>query len=448
MEANKTRLRVFSLSMVVLSLVIGMGIFKTASVSAASALNPNIFFIAWIFGGLIAFCGALTYAEIGARMPVTGGYYKIFSVAYHPSVAFAMNGMILVTNAASLGGVALIGADYLFALLGVENASNDWKALIAMGIILLFYLINLRGLRVSSIALNVLMMVKLGLLLTIVLAIFFSGGQASESLTPQTMQDTDFSSWIWSFGATLVAVCFTYGGYQHTINFGEEVEQPRHTLPRGIFIGIAIVIVFYVLVNYSYFRVIGFDELKTTQGVASVVVQKIFGNLGERIFTVLLVIALLTYVNVNLLSNPRIMYAMSLDGVLPGAFTKKSQKYQVLTHGLTFFALASIAITFFAETFDRILGFVMILDSLGMAASAATLFYLRKRTTQNEDEGKIFSIGFYPWVPLFFITAYLFVGISCIYMNPSYGLIAAAVVLVLWVLYFFIRKMSGDSVAP
>ena len=115
MQESKAQLSLFSIGIVVLSLVIGMGIFKTASVSAGSSNTPVIFFSAWIFGGLIALCGALTYAEIGARYPVTGAYYKVFSVAYHPSIAFAMNGMILVTNAASLGGVALIGSDYLVA---------------------------------------------------------------------------------------------------------------------------------------------------------------------------------------------------------------------------------------------------------------------------------------------------------------------------------------------
>src|SRR5690606_4119174 len=75
--------------------------------------NPTIFFIAWVAGGLIALCGALTYAEIGSRFPVTGGYYKIFAECYHPSVAFAINCVILISNAASMSGVALIGSEYI-----------------------------------------------------------------------------------------------------------------------------------------------------------------------------------------------------------------------------------------------------------------------------------------------------------------------------------------------
>src|SRR4051812_26929228 len=94
------KLNLFDLTMIVVGLVIGMGIFRTAKDAALAALNPTIFFLAWIVGGLVAFCGALTYAEIGSRYPVTGGYYKVFSYAYHPSIAFAINCIILISNAA------------------------------------------------------------------------------------------------------------------------------------------------------------------------------------------------------------------------------------------------------------------------------------------------------------------------------------------------------------
>src|SRR6188768_609756 len=111
MKSNK--LNLFSLTMIVIGLVIGLGIFRTSSDAAKAALTPSVFFIAWVAGGLIALCGALTYAEIGSRFPVTGGYYKIFAECYHPSIAFAINCIILISNASSLAGIALVGAEYL-----------------------------------------------------------------------------------------------------------------------------------------------------------------------------------------------------------------------------------------------------------------------------------------------------------------------------------------------
>ena len=110
---KNVKLGVFDCTMIVVSLVIGMGIFRTPANVARHVPDKFLFFFTWIVGGVIALCGALTYAEIGSRLPVTGGYYKIFSYGYHPSIAFAINCIILISNAASLTGVALIGAEYI-----------------------------------------------------------------------------------------------------------------------------------------------------------------------------------------------------------------------------------------------------------------------------------------------------------------------------------------------
>src|SRR6266540_6734595 len=153
--SSKNKLGLFSLTMIVIGLVIGMGIFRTSKDAASAALTPSVFFAAWIIGGFVAFCGALTYAEIGSRYPVTGGYYKVFAKAYHPSIAFAINCLILVSNAASLSGVALIGSGYLLKLFPGAWTDID-KALVSTGAIIIFYLINLRGLKMSSRAQNIL----------------------------------------------------------------------------------------------------------------------------------------------------------------------------------------------------------------------------------------------------------------------------------------------------
>src|SRR3984893_985380 len=165
---KKAKLNLFDLTMIVVSLVIGMGIFRTPVTAAAKAGTPFLFYLAWLSGGLVALCGALTYAEIGSRYPVTGGYYKIFSYSYHPSVAFAINCIILISNAASLSGVALIGSEYITPLIFKTGTSDFVKALIAMSAIIIFYGVNLMGLRMSSKTQNVLMMIKIGMLLMLI----------------------------------------------------------------------------------------------------------------------------------------------------------------------------------------------------------------------------------------------------------------------------------------
>src|SRR5215217_386882 len=179
--STKPKLGLFDLTMIVIGLVIGMGIFRTASDAANAALTPAVFFSAWIVGGLVALCGALTYAEIGSRFPVTGGYYKVLAECYHPSIAFAINCIILISNAASLSGVALIGSEYISQALFGTAASDRTKALIAMAAIGLFYGVNLMGLRMSSKTQNVLMIIKIGMLLLLISSLFFNMGHSKSS---------------------------------------------------------------------------------------------------------------------------------------------------------------------------------------------------------------------------------------------------------------------------
>ena len=443
-KQDKPLLSLFDLTMIVIGLVIGMGIFRTASDSARSAITPTVFFVAWLAGGVIALCGALTYAEIGSRYPVTGGYYKIFATAYHPSVAFGINCIILISNAASLAAVALIGSEYLSEIIFSSPPSDLVKSIIAMGSILLFYIVNLMGLRMSSKTQNVLMMIKIGMILLLIMALFFPEHHAvQQAVNTAAAQSFSFMDYVKSFGGALVAVCFTYGGYQQTINFGEEIKNPSRNMPKGIFIGILVIIALYLTVSFSYYKVIGFEELKTSKGIAAIVAEKIFGAPGRYIFSLLLFFAVLAYVNVILLSNPRVMYAMSEDGILPAAFRKKDKK-NVLTVSLTVYALLSMVILFFLDTFDKILSFTIFLDCIGMAFSAATLFILRKRM-KGQDDSHIYKMKLYPLMPVLFITAYVFVALSIAWDKPMTAVTALAVLAAFVILYFVTNPASRKN---
>ena len=439
----KNKLGLFDLTMIVVGLVIGMGIFRTSSDAANAAITPSLFFIAWFAGGIVAMCGALTYAEIGSRFPVTGGYYKIFAECYHPSIAFAINCIILISNAASMSGVALIGSEYISQVIFKTAPDNTTRAMIAMIPIILFYFVNLMGLRMSATAQNILMIIKIGMLVLIISSIFFITGDSNAS-TAVAIKEFSTMDYIKSFGIALIAVSFTYGGYQQTINFGEEIHQPRKTIPKAIFIGILIIISLYLSVSYAYYNAIGFEELKTSRGIASIVVEKMFGPTGRTIASVLLFVAVLAYVNVLLLSNPRVMYAMSKDRILPKAFQKKDEKKDVLTVSLTVFAAMGIIVLFFAKEFDQILGFTIFLDSIGMATSAATIFILRKRTKHLDGTG-IYKMKLYPLLPLIFIAAYIFVGVSIAFDTPELALIGTAVFAAFLLIYFIVTKLKTNN---
>ncbi len=438
---NKKQLSLFDLSMIVVSLVIGMGIFRTPVNVAEKAQIPEIFFLAWIIGGLVALCGALTYAEIGSRYPVTGGYYKIFSVCYHPSIAFAINCIIVVSNAASVAAVSLIGAEYLNkVLLSPEHQNTESKIIIAGISILIFYTINLLGLKTSSKTQNILTIIKIGMVITLIGAVFF--GSQSEQIIPifesGTGSPATWSDYGKALGLCLIAVSFTFGGYQQTINFGGEVGNAKTVVPKAIILGLLAIITLYMLINYAYVKVIGFEQLKSAESIAAILAGQIFGPIGFSVLSILIFLSVLGYVNVNLLSNPRALYAMGEEGALPKIFTKKTKKNEVLIVSLTLFTLLSIFTLFYAQTFDKILNYTIFLDSVGMVFSSAAIFFLRKKTA-HLDKSTIYTMKLYPLLPIIFISAYLFVTIS-IYNDDPKAAINGIYIFLMFVAIYFIAK--------
>ncbi len=432
---SKQKLNLFSLTMIVVSLVIGMGIFKTPATIAAKSGTPTIFFIAWIIGGFVALCGALTYAEIGQRLPVMGGYYKIFAHCYHPAIGFTVNVLILVSNAASLAVVALIGADYVSDLLYGKPSGTFFNVAVSATAVALFYGVNLLGLKTSSRTQNFLTVVKIALILLLISTIYTGIIVEPHGYNEGNIYKYNGNNTGLLLILSLVAVSFTYGGYQQTINFGGEIKSSA-TMQKGVVIGILIVLFLYLSINYTYVKVIGFEKMQNANAIGSLLCEAWFGKAGAKVFDLSMVLSVLAYVNVILLSNPRVMYAMSEDGMLPKIFTYRHPKTEALVPGLTVYALMTIAVTFFGKGVDNVLSFSIFLDCIGMSTSAATLFILRKRKQGNE----LVTGSFKKIVPVFtllFVIAYAFVAIAVIIDKPIAALIGISL-LVLFLLVYFI----------
>jgi len=451
---KSAKLNLFDFTMIVVSLVIGMGIFRTPLNVAKAVPLPYIFFGAWLLGGLIAFCGALTYAEIGSRLPVTGGYYKVFSYAYHPSIAFGVNCLILVSNSASLAGVAIVGGEYITGIFIPASKDAAYMAIaenaqhiqfvqnaIAIVAIVVFYGINLLGLKMSARTQNVLTIIKISMIVLLILPIFFSAAPDLATATTEQVRHYTFIEYLKAFGVGLVAVSFTYGGYQQTINFGAEVNNPNRNIPRGIFFGIFIIIALYLTINYAYVHVIGFEQMKSSKNIAAIMASKIFGENAERVLSVLLFLSVLAYVNVLLMSNPRVMYAMSEDRILPPVFRQRNSKTDVLTVSLSVFASMCVLIVFWAKEFDTILSFSIFLDCFGMILSAGSIFILRRKTA-HLDKSQIYTMKWYPLQPLIFIAAYTFVAISLLVNETKLSLIGLSVLAAFIGIYFLVNKLQ------
>jgi len=437
---KKQSINFFSLTMIVVSLVIGMGIFKTPATIAAKSGTPLIFFSAWLIGGLIALFGALTYAEIGQRLPVMGGYYKVFAYCYHPGVGFTINVLILISNAASLAVVALIGADYVSDLLFGQPSGTLFNILVASVSVGLFYIVNLLGLKTSSRTQNILTVVKIALIVLLISSLFKGVTIPSHGINEGKIYTYDGKNGALLLLVSLVSVFFTYGGYQQTINFGSEVKSAK-IMQRGIVVGILVVLFLYLAINYTYIKVIGFDQMKNANAIGSLLFEAWFGKFGAKVFDFAMILSVLAYVNVILMSNPRVMFAMSEDKVLPALFQKKHPKTEALVPGLTVFALITILVTFFGKGVDDVLSFSIFLDCLGMSTSAATLLILRNKK-QGDDVVSGALKKFTPIFCVFFVIAYALVAVAVVIDKPYSAMTAIVLVALVLIIYrlFYYKK--------
>lgn len=434
----KPRLGVFDLTMIVVSLVIGMGIFRTPVEVAQKAQLPVIFFTAWILGGVVSFCGALTFAEIGSRYPVAGGFYRIFSHCYHPAFAFMVNWMVVISNAASTASVAIIGAEYINPILMPDVAHGLAIKITTITIMVVLFGINLAGIKMSARVLNVLMIVKILMIILLILAVFGASGPVHAAAQPGPLQGMD---WIKAFFLCFVPVFFTYGGYQQTINFGSDIRNASRNIPRSIFFGIAIILSLYLLVNFSYFRVMGFEGLKNSPALAADMAGVVFGDYAYKAVALVMFVSVLAYVNASVMSNPRIYYAMAEDKVLPPIFKRVNEKTQVQEFALTLFVAFIVLTLFIFTSFRKVLDYVMFFDSIALATAAASIFILRHRAKREGEQEGIYKMKLFPLVPVIFILVYTLVNVSVLWSNRE----AAGIGFILFVsglpLYYGLRRL-------
>ena len=427
----KPRLSRFDLTMIVISLVIGMGIFKTPSVVAMKAGNVWLFFGAWIFGGIVSLCGALTFAEIGARYPNAGGFYKTLSYCYHPALAFMVEWVLALANIASIAAVALIGSEYINPILMPPSLQNDTGVkIITISSVLILYIVNYLGIKMSARFQNLLTIFKVTMIILLCSAVFKH--DVPPAITTVIPQNKNI---ITAFGLCLIPVFFTYTGYALTINFGADILNAKRNIPRAIFWGIGTVIALYMAINFAYYKVLGFGGLQQTDVLAAKMAGIVFGEMGYKITSLLMFLSVMAYTNVYILSNPRVFYAMAEDGVLPKIFERVNPKTQVQEFCMTVYVAAILLLLFFAGSFSALLSYTMFFNTIGLTLGAIAIFILRKKTKELDGSG-IFTIRWYPLVPLVFIAAYIFVTISIFVDNPQACFVCLGAFAIGLIIYF------------
>ncbi|MFM7054070.1 MAG: APC family permease [Bacteroidota bacterium] len=436
----KPALKSYDLTMIVVGLVIGMGIFRTPAEVASKAGTIEVFFAAWVVGAVVSMLGAMTFAEIGVRHPVAGGFYGIFSRCYHPAFAFMVNWIIVISNAVSTAAVAIMGSEYLAPLI-LPGWGESGVQVVSIASVVLLYGINMAGFRFSARTLNGLMVFKL-LLLVIIVAIAFLGYVSNTSpMVPSVEANGKEFSPITAFFLCFIPVFFTYGGYQQTMNFGGDVINPGKNIPKAVLTGISIVLITYLAANFAYTKVIGFENLKSSSTLAADVVGVAFGAHAHDVVSVLMFLSVMAYVNVSVMSNPRVYHAMAQDGVMPSVFGKVNTKTQVQEFGVSFFCLVIFVVLFFLSSFERILGFIMFFDSISILSAAAAIFILRRRDNKTGESEIGFRIWGYPWLPAIFILVYASVSLSVMYADPQVYVVGIILFVSGYPLYHIMRRL-------
>ncbi len=435
-SAIERRLGAFDTAMVVVSLVIGIGIFRTPALVAGHAGTTVAFYLAWLLGGAISLCGALTYAEIGSRLPRAGGQYRAVAEAYHPMAAFMLTWSQAVLQGAGAAGVAFIGAEYLNLVLLPAGARTHAAMMATAGILMLVLLaLNWAGIRTGARTQNVLSLSKIVMIAGLALSALLLVGQP---VAPVAAPAASLAT-LAGFASAAVAVFYTYGGYQGAMNLAGDVREPQRNLPRAVTGGVIVIVALYLGINGAYERVLGLSGVAASPLVAAALARATLGPVGEAVVSVAIFLSAAGFVNATILQMPRSYYAMAEDGALPAAFLRVDPKTQVQRVGLAFFAFTMLGPAFLLGSFDKLLNYVMFSDSIALAVLASTIFVLRGRDTGGEG----FRMPGYPVLPALFTVALLGVSARVFVTETFISLIGLGVLLAGIPLFLIGRAASG-----
>jgi basic amino acid/polyamine antiporter, APA family len=418
--------------------VIGSGIFFVPGTVLASAGGSlYLSYAAWIFGGLMALAGALTFAEIGARRPEAGGLYIFIRDAFGPAPAFLFGwSMILAVAGGTVATLAVAFGDTIQRLLDLSPTSSK---LIAIAAIIVLAILNFGNAKITALLQGASGVLKAAILIAIAALIFMVTPVEVRSVTTSSPTSPSISAMI----AALVGVLWAYEGW-HTITYcAGEMKEPGRVLPRGFLFGVASLVLIYLFVNAACAYALGAQGLAvSTQPVADALTaagQPALANF-VRIFVGF---SILGAAHASLFTDSRVVYAMSKDGLFFSGFAKISPESRTPRRAIVAIALSAIGLTLF-NAFDALLELVVVSSWFFIGLAGVSIFIFRAREGAPVDT---FRVPFYPILPaLFIISSVLLVSSSWITGGAAsrYGLI---VMVLGWIVFLaWTRFKSKEAV--
>jgi APA family basic amino acid/polyamine antiporter len=409
-------LNLFDTTLLVIGGIIGTGVFFNTTNVAQRVHTPGLILSVWLVGGLIAAIGALSFAELGAMLPLVGGEYAFLREGWHPLIGFLYGWtLLLVISPGGTSAVTMKFAQTLSTL--VPGVASPWAVkLTGLAAIWGLTIVNYFGVQPGALVQNIFTSGKLAALaLLIVVGFLFQG---SHTPTPASPYE---GSVITAFGAALAPVLFSYGGWQSSTWAAGEIRNPQRTLPRGLLFGILVVIAVYVSAAAVYLHVLPVDAIRHTQTLATDAAMRVLGDFGGRFISVAIVVSTFGFIDMTLLTAPRVFYAMGRDGYLFPAAAYVHPKYKSPVTMLLFFA-GWTSIVFLAGSYDALLSYTTFGDWIFFGLAVGAVFTLRRR---YPDLDRPYRVWGYPVLPALFVAAALgFVLINFFANQPqtSYGL--------------------------
>ena len=442
---------------VIVGSVVGQAVFLVASDMARELGSPTRVLAVWIIGGIVVVFGALCYAELGGAMPEAGGDYVYLSRGLGPTCGFLYGWTASIIMRPAMAAVTAAGLLRFvgFLLPSVANPMFTWHLTVpfqsqpyqftfttaqpvAAAIIALAAAINYLGVRKAGHFQIFLTSLKVVAVVAIVI-LGLTVGRLSEihsALTTWPVQG--------SIGAILTAVVpamLAYNGFQALGNVGEEVASPQRNIPRAAILGTLLVISLYVLINWTYFHILGFSEVAESHYVASDAMALLVGNSGAKWITVAMIVSAFGGLHASFLTYPRIPFAMARDGHF-FTFTKRIHPAFHTPSGAIIFQGCIAILLVLTGTYQELYSFAIFAIWLFLALTALALIRLRSK---ESDLPRPFRVWGYPWTPVLFGIAACAIAVNLWLVRPGRSSIGVAIILLGVPFFHYWRKQSRQA---
>lgn len=438
-----------SATLVVISSMVGAGIFGNTGIIQAEVGNPLMVLFLWFLGGVIALAGALSYAELSTMMPRAGGDYLYLKRSFGLLPSF-LTGWVsfLVGFAAPVASAALLASEYTYEFLQVVQAGSSVtrifgnemvRKFFAVFLVLSFSLLHALGVRKGSMVQNMLS----GLKLTLMIA-FAIGGLVVSFLNPgidfsERLIGPDHPMNLSGIGVGLLFVMFAYSGWNGATYLAEEIKDPGKNLPKALIRGTLLTVFLYLAINVVYYLAIPRGMMEGEEAVAALAATYLFGNNITVFFHLAFGIMLLSTISVSLMIGPRVYFAMARDNLFfdmaarihPGTGTPVG----------SIMVQAFLAVFYiFTGKYDEIMAYMGFALSLFPVLTVYSVIHLRRT---EPDAKRPYKMPFYPFLPIFFIIFSIVIIITSFVGRPTESVIALVVVLSGIPVFYLWRKWKS-----